>query len=594
MRREKRFIGIGVSQGIAIGKAFVVEKGTVSIPYYTLWHEKHVEEECRKFDKAVKQVEEEFYRLKDSFREDMGEYASLLDVHRMILRDRLIYDETIRLIREKGLNALWALSVALDSVRKVFQSVDDSCLLDRLSDVGSVVDRLMRKLSGDRESVFTNISERSILVTHDLSPADAVQLPLEKIMAFVLDVGGRTSHTAIMARSLDIPAVLATEGATQEIGTGDLLIVDGTSGEVIIRPSEYKLRYYMELQFRLEDYIREISRRASMPAITKDDYRIKVEANIELLEEVVFAKDSGAEGVGLYRSEFAFMNRDSFPTEEELYQDYRQLAELMAPHTVTIRTLDVGSEKLSPWFAVPDERNPALGLRSVRLCMKYPQVFMMQLRAIFRAGAGLGNVRVMFPLVSGVEELRMLKRMVMEVKERLAFESIPFDENMQIGVMVEVPSAVAVADMIAQEVDFLSIGTNDLIQYALAVDRQNEYVAYLYESLHPGILRMIKTTVDAARGAGIAVSLCGEMAGEPFYVPILLGLDIDSLSINPQSIPRVKNLIRMVDREQCKRFVQKILTKKTAHDINVELKDLIAHLFPDEYHFFGVDSPMRD
>ncbi|SFN07691.1 phosphoenolpyruvate--protein phosphotransferase [Thermodesulforhabdus norvegica] len=590
-QKEIRLRGIGVSQGIAIGKAFVVEKGRVSIPYYTLWDEGVIEEECRRFERAVRQVEDEFLRLKDSLREDLRDYASLLEVHRMILRDRLIYDETIRLIREKGLNAMWALSVTLDRVHRVFQSVDDSCILDRLSDVGAVVDRVMRKLSGDRDDIFSGISERSILVTHDLSPADAIQLPLEKVMAFVLDIGGRTSHTAIMARSLDIPAVLATERATREIQTGDLIIVDGTSGDVIIRPGEHKIRHYVELQFRLENYIREIARKASAPAITADGYRIGVDANIEMLEDVVFAKDSGAEGIGLFRSEFAFMNREKFPTEEELYQDYRQLAELMAPHAVTIRTLDVGSEKLSPWFSVPDEPNPALGLRSVRLCMRYPQVLKMQLRAILRAGAGYGNVRVMFPMVSGVGELRILKKMVHETMAELSREGFDFDDKIKIGIMIEVPSAVAVADLLAGEVDFFSIGTNDLIQYTLAVDRQNEYVAYLYESLHPGLLRMIKSTVDAAREAGIPVSLCGEMAGEPFYVPILLGLGLDCLSMNPQSIPRVKNLIRMARMSDCYAFVEEILKKKTAREINSRLQEFVANLFPDEYYFFRSGFP---
>ncbi len=591
MRDEVKLKGVGVSQGIAIGKAFVVQRGSVSIPYYVLWNDEDIEKECERFERAVNQVEQEFIRLKESLQDDLKDYASLLDVYRMILRDQLIFNETMKLIKTKGLNAMWALNVALEQVMRVFESVDDTCVFDRMSDVGSVIDMVMRKLSGERGNIFASISERSILVIHDLSPADAAHIPLEKVMAFVLDIGGKTSHTAIIARSLNIPAVVATERATKEIETGNLLVVDGTSGDVFVRPTEDRIRHYADLQFRLETYIREISRQASYPAVTKDGSRIKVEANIELLEDVVAAKDSGAEGIGLYRSEFAFMNRDDFPSEEELYQDYRQLAELMAPNRVTIRTLDVGADKLTPWLPIPEEANPALGLRSVRLCFKYPQVLKMQIRAILRAGAHARNINLMFPLISGVGELRVLKALVQKVKDELYRERVPFDENIPVGIMIEVPSAVAVADLLATEVDFFSIGTNDLIQYALAVDRHNEYVAYLFESLHPGLLRMIKFTVDSAHKKGIPVSLCGEMAGEPFYVPILLGLNVDTLSMNAQSIPRVKNLIRRSSKKDCRDFVEKILSKKTAKEINDELEKLVAQEFQDEYHFFREGFP---
>ncbi len=591
MKEELKLKGIGVSQGIVIGKAFVVQKGRISIPYYVLWNEEDIQKECERFIWAVDQVENEFLHLKESLRNGMADYASLLDVYRLILRDQLIYNETLNLIKSRGLNAIWALNMALEKVQQVFESVDESCVFDRLSDVGSVIERVMRKLSGQKSDIFENIRERSVLVIRDLSPADAAQIPLEKVMAFVLDIGGKTSHTAIIARSLNIPAVVATERATKEVETGDLVVVDGTSGDVTIRPRENTIRYYVELQLRLENYIKEINRKASQPAITKDGSRIKVEANIELLEDVVSAKDSGAEGIGLYRTEFAFMNRDSFPTEEELYQDYRQLAELMAPLSVTIRTLDVGADKLTPWLPVPDEVNPALGLRSVRLCLKYPQVLKMQIRAILRASSYAKNVKLMFPLISGIGELRILKNMVWKAMNELRRENIPFDEDIPIGVMIEVPSAVAIADLLASEVDFFSIGTNDLIQYALAVDRHNENVAYLFESLHPGLLRMIKFTVDSAHKRGIPVSLCGEMAGEPFYVPVLLGLEVDTLSMNAQSIPRVKNLIRRSIREDCKRFVRKILSKKTAKEINEELRHLVIREFHDEYHFFQEGFP---
>ncbi|MEJ5299838.1 MAG: phosphoenolpyruvate--protein phosphotransferase [Thermodesulforhabdaceae bacterium] len=583
---SRKIKGVGVSQGIAIGKAFVVRRGPVSIPYYTLWSDEAIDEECKRFEEAVRLVDEDLSGIKKSLRNDLREYASLLDAYRLMLRDKIIYDGTLELIREKQLNALWALSLTFEKFRKIFDDSESANVADRVYDVGSVVDRLMRRLSGSQDDIFSPIKERSILVTYDLSPSDAAQLPLEKVMAFVLDIGGKTSHTAIIARSLNIPAVMATGQASKKIQTGDLLIVDGTSGEVLVNPSEDEIQHYVELQLSLDTYLRDIARKSSLPAITRDGIRVVVEANIELLEEIVAAKDSGAEGIGLFRTEFGFMNRDELPTEEELFHEYRQLAELMAPGEVIIRTLDVGSDKLSAWFPLLYEPNPALGLRSIRFCLKHPEIFKMQMKAILRAGSVAKNVRMMFPLVSGVGELRAVKAILREVKEELQRARIPFDEGMLIGIMIEVPSAVAIADLLAGEVDFFSVGTNDLIQYALAIDRQNEHVAHLFDALHPGILRMLHVTVREGHRAGIPVSVCGEMAGEPFYVPILLGLGFDKLSMNPQSIPRVKNLISRSFKKQCESFVQEILNKDTPEDIHELLMETIAKQFPEEYHFF--------
>lgn len=581
-----RLKGVGVSQGIAIGKAFVIQKGFVSIPYYTLWSDEAVKEECLRFEEAVKLVDEDLANIKKNLKNDLRQYASLLDAYRLMLKDRLIYEGTLKLIKEKQLNALWALSLTLSKAREIFDGQDSSHFADKFYDVGSVIDRLMRKLSGSQEDIFSLIRERSILVTYDLSPSDAAQLPLEKVMAFVLDIGGKTSHTAIIARSLNIPAVMATEQASKKIQTGDLLIVDGTSGQVIVNPSEEDIQYYVELQLKLDAYIRDITRKASFPAITVDGFPVIVEANIELLEEIVAAKDSGADGIGLFRTEFGFMNREELPTEEELYQEYRQLAELMAPGEVIIRTLDVGSDKLSQWFPPLYEPNPALGLRSVRFCLKYPEIMKLQMKAILRTGAVAHNVKMMFPLISGIRELRDVKKILREAKEELWRFRIPFDETMPIGIMVEVPSAVAIADLLAREVDFFSIGTNDLIQYSLAIDRQNEHVAHLFDALHPGILRMLHFVVREGHKAGISVSLCGEMAGEPFYVPILLGLGFDKLSMNPQSIPRVKNLIGRSLKRQCEELVKEVLQKDTAEDIREMLIKTVERQFPEEYHFF--------
>lgn len=583
---SKLIQGIGVSPGIAIGKAYVLQKGRIAIPQHTLQDLDAVELECRRFEAAVAQVELDLEAIKRRVRPELKDHQHVLEVHQMILRDRLIYDETLSKIREEGLNAQWALFLSIGKAQDLFGSVEDEYIRTRVADVEAVGDLLLRSLSGEEKDFLEAIQERVILVAHDLSPSDAARLQLERTLGLVTDMGGRTSHTSIMARSLNIPAVVAAETATHLISTGNILIVDGASGKVVVNPSDEEIGLYYERQEEIESYLREISRKAHLPAGTQDGHLVRVESNIELIEEVVASKDKGAEGIGLYRTEFFFMNRADIPDEDTLYNEYRELAELMAPQWVTIRTLDLGSDKLSAWYPKIEEANPALGLRSIRLCFRYRGLFAAQLRAILRASATAGNIRLMFPLVSGVGELLEAKRMLKEAQEELLRKRMPFDEKMPLGVMIEVPSAVAVADLLAKEVDFFSIGTNDLIQYSLAIDRVNEHVAYLYEPLHPGVLRLIKHAVDAGHRRKIQVGICGEVAGEPLYVPILLGLGLDSLSMNPQSVPRVKNLICRCRMEDCRRFVRKVLRISTAGEIGRLLQEMMIKNFPEEFKVF--------
>lgn len=578
--------GIGVSPGIAIGKAYLLPRGSIPIPYYTLLGDSAVEEELNRFEEAVQKTESDLEALKQKIHPDLKEHAHLLEVHQMILRDRLLYDETVRLIREEKLNAHRALIRSLKKAQELFNAVNDEYIQSRMTDVHAAGERILRRLSGKEYAALNGIRERVIVVAHDLSPADAAQLQLERTLGLVNDMGGRTSHTSIIARSLNIPAVVGAENATKEVCMGDIVIVDGTTGKIIVNPTEEEIGYYYERQDEIETYLKDIRRKSHLPARTEDGFNIRVEANIELIEEVVAAKDNGAEGIGLYRTEFFFMNRAELPDEELLYHEYRELAELMAPHWVNIRTLDLGAEKLTAWFPKLEETNPALGLRSIRLCLQHRELFEMQLRAILRAGAGARNLRLMFPLVSGVGELLEVKQILRNVQEYLQRKRIPFDEKMPLGVMIEVPSAVVVADMLAKEVDFFSIGTNDLIQYSLAVDRVNEHVAYLYEPLHPGVLRLIRMTVEAGHRAKIPVSICGEMASEPLYVPILLGLNLDCLSMNPQAVPRVKNLICRSHLKGFRRFVKKILSLKTAREINQMLQEVVLRNFPEEFKVF--------
>ncbi len=578
--------GIGVSPGIAIGKAYLLPRGRIPIPYYTLLGDNAVEEELKRFEAAVQKAEKDLEALKQKIHPDLKEHAHVLEVHQMILRDHLLYGETVRLIREEKLNAHWALIRALMKAQEIFNAVKDEYIQSRVADVHAAGERILRSLSGKESNALNGIRERVIIVAHDLSPADAAQLQLERTLGLVNDMGGRTSHTSIIARSLSIPAVVGTENATKEVCMGDIVIVDGTTGKIIVNPSEEEISSYYERQDEIETYLKDIRRKSHLPARTEDGFTIRVEANIELLEEVVAAKDNGAEGIGLYRTEFFFMNRVELPDEEMLYHEYRELSELMAPHWVSIRTLDLGAEKLAAWFPKLEETNPALGLRSIRLCLQYRDLFDTQLRAILRASAAVHNLKLMFPLVSGVGELLEVKKILRNVQEDLRLKRIPFDEKMPIGVMIEVPSAVAVADLLAKEVDFFSIGTNDLIQYSLAVDRVNEHVAYLYEPLHPGVLRLIRMAVDAGHKAKIPVSICGEMASEPLYVPILLGLNLDCLSMNPQAVPRVKNLICRSHLKYFRRFVSKILSLKTAREINEMLRDVVLQNFPEEFKVF--------
>lgn len=578
--------GIGAAPGIAIGKAYLLERGRISVPRYKLFGEEAVAQECKRFKEAVAKAESDLEAIKKSIPSEFRDHARLLEVQQMILRDPSIYGETLRSIEKERYNAQLAITKSLRKARELFSALDDEYARNRIADVDAAGDRVVRILAGLNNTGLEDIRERVIIIARDLSPADAIQLQVGRTLGVVTEIGGVTSHTSIVARSLNIPGIVAAENAGRLISTGDLIIIDGTTGKIIVNPSENDLRFYYERQEELETYVKQISRQAHLHAETRDGHRVSAEANIEVLEEIVAAKDNGAEAIGLYRTEFFFMNRVELPDEEALFRDYRDLSELMAPLPVTIRTLDLGAEKLTSWFPRLAETNPALGLRSIRLCLHYQELFRTQLRAILRASAIAGNLRLMLPLVSGIGEVLQAKHIFNEVRAELAGQRIPFDENMPFGVMIEVPSAVAVADLLAPEVDFFSIGTNDLIQYTIGIDRSNEHVAYLYEPLHPGVLRFIRQTVDAGHRAGIPVAVCGEMAGEPMYVPILLGLKIDSFSMNPQSLPRVKNLVRRSSMKECCRFAGKVLRMRTAKEINQSVRKMVMKKFPEEFRVF--------
>ena len=573
--------GIGASPGVVIGPAFLLDYHKVKILKRQI-EKGEIDQEKQRFVKGVSEAEDQIKKLIADIPEELREHSGIFEAHLLILKDRMVYERTLRLISEEQINAEWALNNALDHVRELFEQVKDQYIRERFEDIKYVVRRVQKLLSGSPSVDFSQLEEPVILVAHDLSPADTVQMAKEKILAFVTDMGSRTSHTAILGRSLGLPAVVGLENATSSIFSGETLIVDGLYGEVVVNPDDELLRHYREKQ---EDYIRyrlDVIQYSNLPAETQDGFRFKIKANIEFLEEISSVISNGAEGIGLYRTEVMYLAHKELPIEEELFLAYQEVVERMSPFPTTIRTLDIGGDKFLSSVSQDDESNPALGLRAIRLCLKESNLFRTQLRAILRASA-YGDVRMLFPLISGKSEIIQVKEHLEKTKNELRREGIPFDEDIKTGIMIEVPSAVLLADVLAKEVDFFSIGTNDLIQYSLAIDRGNEYVAHLYEPLHPGVLRMIYRTIEAAHEAGIEAAVCGEMAGEPMYLPVLIGMGLDELSMNALDIPKIKRMIRMSNQNQCGVLVRDLLECSTAQKIREHLLDFLTSDFPGEF-----------
>ena len=586
MKRELKktqFIkGIGVTPGIVIAKAYLVDRGKIEAPARVL-PEFQVHQEVARFQDAVEESRKQLRMAKEKLlREDAAGPAYILDTHLLLLEDKKLIESTVETIKQSWINSEWALKINLDRVRKVFNSIDDEYLKSRKTDVDYIGERILRNLMGQETESFSQIKEEVIIVAHDLSPADTAQMVKDKITAFVTDMGGKTSHTAIMARSLEIPAVVGSENATHFINTGDTLIVDGITGVVVVNPSPEIIQEYQVRQQLRQKMEYELFQYRALPAETLDGYRVRVLANIELVEEIPSVLQHGAEGIGLYRTEYLYLNRKDLPSEEDHFLAYKKVVEGIYPHPAVIRTLDIGGDKFLSHMDLAEEMNPAMGLRAIRFSLKEVDIFKVQLRAILRASA-YGSVKILFPMISGATEIREVKKILNEVRSGLSAEGIPFDPKMEIGIMIEVPSAVTIADILAKEVDYFSIGTNDLIQYSLAIDRVNESVTHLYEPLHPAILRLVKEVVKAAHGAGIRVAMCGEMAGEPLYVPILIGLELDDLSMNVLSIFRVKKFLRAYTLRECKGLVEASLRLSTPEEIEDLVQASLKKKFPEEF-----------
>lgn len=558
--------GIGGSPGICIGKAYLVDKEGVDVVKKYVVREESLSAEVGRFKSAVKKSRDALKGIIDDTPEEFRQHVRILEAHMVLLEDKMLYDRTIDMIEKERINAEWALKKVVSLVKPMFENMSDDYLRQRADDITHVSDRIMENLVGADQVNIAHIDKRVILVARDLSPAETSQIQLERIKGFVTNRGGRASHTSIIARTLEIPAVLGVGNATLNIKNDDIIIVDGKAGIVVVNPTE---RTLLETEERRERYeIRKalVSRKSHLPARTRDGVRISVMGNMELPEEVVSVLDHGGDGIGLYRTEFQYLSRPEFPSEEMLFENYKTVIDVMGKRPVTIRTLDINGDKAVNYIRNNHELNPALGLRAIRYCLKKPEVFKTQLRAILRA-AVFGDVRILIPMISGVEEVDQTIHLLDEAAQSLARQGIAHRRDLPMGIMIEVPSAVVTADILAEKVDFFSIGTNDLIQYSLAIDRGNRHVAHLHQPLHPAILRMLKQTCDVARDKGIKTYMCGEMAGEPLFVPILLGLGVDELSMNPQAIPPVKNAIRAVSTTDVRGFMEKVMRMTTSDAI---------------------------
>ncbi len=575
--------GISGSQGICIGKAYLVDREGVDVIERYYLDPQSVKKEINRFKQAVNKAKNELSGIIEEIPEDLRQHAYILETHLLLHKDKMLYGKTIELIENEQINAEWALRKASASAKAIFRNISEPYLQARAADIEHVSDRILRHLMGTDDVDISGINKRVILVAKNLSPAETSQINLDRVMGFITDRGGKTSHTSIIARTLELPAVLGLEQATAMIKSEDLIIVDGNEGIVIVNPSEETLLRYEELSRRYEEHKKEVIRRGDLPATSADNKLFRVMGNIELPEEVVAVKDHGGDGIGLFRTEFLYLSRIDFPGEQELYDQYKEVVELMAPLPVTIRSLDINGDKEVSTMPTPEEANPALGLRAIRFCLKRPDIFKTQLRAIMRAAAH-GYVRLLLPMISCAEEVTETIRLLDEAAAELEEQGIEYKRDIEVGIMIEIPSAALMADMLADLADFFSIGTNDLVQYTLAIDRGNRHVAHLYNPLHPAVIRLIRHVVDAGRHKNKKTYMCGEMAADPINLPILLGLGIEELSMAPQSIPEIKNLIRKINVNDAEKLMSTLLAQSSAADLHQIIKDNYGELlFEDIY-----------
>ena len=570
--------GMGVSRGIAIGHAHIIERDRLDIPEYHIEPDQ-VDAETGRMLEAVALAKQQLRAIREHIPVATSpDITPFIDTHLLMLDDAVLTQEPLRLIRTACYNAEWALKLQRDALVHVFDEMEDAYLRTRKNDIDHVVNRIQRILLKQKPLRHEEPDSRLsgyILIADDLAPADTVLMQHHSIVAFVTEYGGPTSHTAILARSLVIPAIVGLHEAGRFTREDDLVIVDGNAGVMLVDPDEHSLRYYRKRQQEDRKYYAGLIRLKETPAKTLDDVSVRLQANVELPQDFEIVGQVGASGVGLYRTEFLYMNRESPPEEEEHYETYLSVLDTMAGLPLTIRTMDLGADKQVDGGRQvgPVQSNPALGLRAIRLCLKEPALFRPQLRAILRASAH-GKVRLMIPMLSNMQEIRQVLEMIDEIKAELDRQQVEFDMNLPVGAMVEVPAAAICADIFAEQLDFLSIGTNDLIQYTMAIDRVNDEVSYLYEPLHPAVLRLIRTTLDAGTRANIPVAMCGEMAGDTKFTQLLLGLGLREFSVHPAYLLEVKKIILESDLSGLTPIADAALRARTAADVEKLLEQL--------------------
>lgn len=576
--------GIAVSAGIAIGKAFFLNRGSQAdtVDGRVPTHRIHAELARLQgaFAATVREIEDGQRRLTA---EQQGQ-RGILAAHLMICKDPKLIEAAREGIHKRALPAETAMNEAINSIALVFDNLENTYFRERVNDVRVIGAKIVGYLKG-RGVADIPTDSPIILLARDLMPTDTLALPLAQVLAFATEEGGRTGHTGILARSLQLPAAVGIGSLEETIEDGDLVILDALRGLILINPDPAVVARYEETRTRYLSFQHAIASHANLPAETQDGMKIAVCGNIEISREAHLVKKNGGEGVGLYRTEYGFITRSAIPSEQELYDEYAELLTGMAPNKVTFRTLDIGADKMHWPQKNLKEANPALGLRAIRFCLRNQYVFRRQLRAILRASIH-GNAALMFPLISSVNELRQAKSVLNEIKQELDASGIPFDRDIPLGIMIELPSSVMIADALAKEVDFFSIGTNDLIQYTLGIDRTNKHVAYLYQPLHPAIIRSIKLVADVAHQSGISISVCGEMASDPYCLAILLGMGIHDFSMTPQSIPGIKHVVRNLDMEKCRYLLRQVIGAVTVGSINRIAKQALSQRFAEELPFY--------
>ncbi|MFH1879149.1 MAG: phosphoenolpyruvate--protein phosphotransferase [Candidatus Omnitrophota bacterium] len=579
-KKQIQLKGIPAAPGVVIGKAHVYGTEDVT-PQERRISTAEIETEAARFKDALRQTKKEILAIEKKISSEMGlEHGSIFRAHLLVLEDSVLVQEVISRLQKKKKNIEIVFAEVLNKYICVLSEAKDEYLRDRVSDIADVGKRILRNLAGVEEKSMEGLHEKSIVIAYDLSPSDTAMMHKGRVVGFATDIGGRTSHTAIMAKSLEIPAVVGLETITDIVKNGDPLILDGTHGVVIVNPTKRFLQKYQKEKKKIESLERELVELKSLPSKTVDGKKVIVAGNIELPEDVASVISHGAEGIGLYRTEYFYMNRKDLPSEEEQFNAYKSVAHRIKPNCVIIRTLDLGGDKFLSQLDVPREMNPFLGWRAIRFCLASPDIFKTQLRAILRASV-YGNLKLMYPMISGISEFRQANALLEEVKDELRKGSVPFKEDIPVGAMIEVPSAAITSHILAKEAAFFSIGTNDLIQYSLAVDRVNEKIAYLYEPTHPAVLTLIKQVIDNGHRENIPVGLCGEMAGDISLTMILLGLGLDEFSTSPIAVPEIKKVIRSITFSDANAIAEKALTFSTGKKIQEYARKKLKELVPD-------------